>query len=132
MSQIVSNLTDTAQPKRLGGRPRKAAGEKLKSVTSHVSIARYEELRAGAASLRQPISQFVRPLIEAGIKARKPPVKQLSAEQDTCLRQLAGMVNNLNQLTKKANQEGFVLVGKELAQRVTQLTELLDYLGGLS
>lgn len=125
--------SEQATPKRAGkaagGRPRKAPEEKLKSVTTHVSAARYAELEAGAAEVRQPMSQFVRPLVEAGIGRRKRPVLQLSVEQDRYLRQLAGLANNLNQLAKKAHQSGFGAVGDEVAQQATAVSRLLDYFG---
>ena len=125
--------SEQATPKRTGkaagGRPRKAPEEKLKSVTTHVSAARYAELEAGAAEVRQPMSQFVRPLVEAGIGRRKRPVLQLSVEQDRYLRQLAGLANNLNQLAKKAHQSGFGTVRDEVAQQATAVSRLLDYFG---
>ena len=126
-------VTEQPTPKRTGkaagGRPRKSPEEKLKSVTTHVSAARYAELEAGAAQVRQPISQFVRPLVEAGVGRRKRPVLQLSVEQDGYLRQLAGLANNLNQLAKKAHQSGFGVVGEAVAQQATRVSELLNYFG---
>lgn len=113
--------------KRLGGRPKKEPEDKLKSVTTHVSADRYEELQAGAAAVRQPMSQFVRPLVEAGVKARKRPVLQLTVAQDGYLRQLAGMANNLNQLSKRAHQAGFATVAQEVEAQATTLDRLLDY-----
>lgn len=127
MSQITPNSTDEPKPKRPGGRPKKEPGEKLKSVTTHVSLARYEELEAGAAAVRQPLSQFVRPLVEAGVKARKRPVLQLTIEQDGYLRQLAGMANNLNQLSKRAHQIGFAAVAQDVEAQAATLDRLLDY-----
>jgi hypothetical protein len=127
MSQIAPNSVDKPKPKRLGGRPKKEPSEKLKSVTTHVSLTRYEELESGAAAVRQPLSQFVRPLVEAGVKARKRPVLQLSVEQDGYLRQLAGMANNLNQLSKRAHQSGFAAVAQEVEAQAATLDRLLDY-----
>jgi hypothetical protein len=127
MRQIVPNSTDEPKPKRLGGRPKKEPGEKLKSVTTHVSLARYEELEAGAAAVRQPLSQFVRPLVEVGVKVRKRPVLQLTVEQDGYLRQLAGMANNLNQLSKRAHQSGFAAVAQDVEAQAATLDRLLDY-----
>jgi len=127
MSQIAPNSADEPKPKRLGGRPKKEPGEKLKSVTTHVSAARYDELQEGAAAVRQPISQFVRPWVEAGVKVRKRPVLQLTVEQDGYLRQLAGMANNLNQLSKRAHQSGFAAVAHDLEAQAATLDRLLDY-----
>lgn len=115
------------KPKRLGGRPRKEPEDKLKSVTTHVSADRYEELQAGATAVRQPMSQFVRPLVEAGAKARKRPVLQLTVAQDGYLRQLAGMANNLNQLSKRAHQAGFATVAQEVEAQAATLDRLLNY-----
>lgn len=127
MANIAAKTPEAPKPKRLGGRPKKEPGEKLKSVTTHVSAARYDELQAGAAAVRQPISQFVRPLVEAGVKARKRPVLQLTVEQDGYLRQLAGMANNLNQLSKRAHQNGFAAVAQEVEVQAASLDRLLDY-----
>lgn len=96
-------------------------------MTTHVSAGRYAELEAGAAEVRQPMSQYVRPLVEAGIGRRKRPVMQLTVTQDGYLRQLAGLANNLNQLAKKAHQGGFEAVGNEVAQRAAEVGRLLDY-----
>lgn len=127
MPVTAVNPSEESRPKRLGGRPKKEPGEKLKSVTTHVSGARYDELQEGAAAVRQPISQFVRPLVEAGVKVRKRPVLQLTVEQDGYLRQLAGMANNLNQLSKRAHQSGFAGVAQEVEAQAATLDRLLDY-----
>ena len=131
MNQIAPNSVEEPKPKRLGGRPKKEPSEKLKSVTTHVSMARYEELEAGAAAVRQPLSQFVRPLVEAGVKARKRPVLQLTIEQDGYLRQLAGMANNFNQLSKRAHQSGFAAVAQEVEAQAATLDKLLNYFADL-
>lgn len=133
MSKPTTISDEQPKPKRTGksagGRPRKTPEEKLKSVTTHVSAARYAELETGAAEVRQPMSQFVRLIVEAGIGRRKRPVMQLSVEQDGYLRQLAGLANNLNQLAKKANQSGFAVVGDEVAQQAAAVGRLLNYFG---
>ena len=132
LTPVVTSV-EQPKPKRTGkaagGRPSKLPEEKLKSVTTHVSLARYAELKTGAAEVRQPISQFVRPLVEAGVGRRKRPVLQLSVEQDGYLRQLAGLANNLNQLAKKAHQNGFGAVANEVAQQVAEVSRMLDYFG---
>ena len=127
MTKVAAETPEEPKPKRLGGRPKKEPEDKLRSVTTHVSVARYEELQAGAAAVRQPISQFVRPLVEAGVKVRKRPVLQLTVAQDGYLRQLAGMANNLNQLSKRAHQGGFAAVAQEVEAQAITLDRLLDY-----
>lgn len=127
MTTSAADSAPEPKPKRLGGRPRKAPTEKLKSITTHVSAARYEELHAAAAEVRQPISQFVRPLVETGVKPRKRPTLQLSAEQEDQLGQLASMANNLNQLTKRAHQAGFFEVATQAERQLAALRKLLNY-----
>ena len=127
MPAAAVNSSKVPKPKRLGGRPKKEPEDKLKSVTTHVSAARYAELQAGAAAVRQRLSQFVRPLVEAGVKARKRPVLQLTIAQDDYLRQLSGMANNLNQLSKRAHQSGFAAVAQEVEAQAATLDRLLDY-----
>lgn len=131
MPVVAVTSADAPKSKRLGGRPKKEPGEKLKSVTTHVSLARYEELEVGAQAVRQPLSQFVRPLVEAGVKARKRPVLQLTIEQDGYLRQLAGMANNFNQLSKRAHLSGFDAVAQEIQAQAASLNSLLDYFANL-
>ena len=127
MAKVAADTSEEPKPKRLGGRPKKEPEDKLKSVTTHVSAVRYAELQAGAAAVRQRMSQFVRPFVEAGVKTRKRPVLQLTVEQDEYLRQLAGMANNLNQLSKRAHQSGFAAVAQEVEAQAATLDRLLDY-----
>ncbi|UOQ69164.1 hypothetical protein [Hymenobacter volaticus] len=98
-------------------------------MTTHVSAGRYEELRQGAAEVRQPLSQYLRPLVEAGVGRRRRPVLQLSVEQDGYLRQLAGLANTLQHLARKAQLEGFSAVGEEVGRQVAAVSKLLDYFG---
>ncbi|MDJ0367987.1 MobC family plasmid mobilization relaxosome protein [Hymenobacter sp. H14-R3] len=127
MPKTADEPAEEPKPKRLGGRPKKEPEDRLKSVTTHVSVERYEELQAGAAAVRRPMSQFVRPLVEAGVKARKRPVLQLTIAQDDYLRQLSGMANNLNQLSKRAHQSGFAAVAQQVEAQAATLHRLLDY-----
>ncbi|MDF7815741.1 hypothetical protein [Hymenobacter sp. YC55] len=115
--------------KAAGGRPSKRPEEKLKSVTTHVSATRYEALKQGAAEVRQPLSQYLRPLVEAGVGRRKRPVLQLSVEQDGYLRQLAGLANDMHSLALKAQLGGFSAVGEEVGRQAKAVSKLLDYFG---
>ena len=48
--------------------------------------------------------------------------QRLTPEQMDCIRKLAGMGNNLNQIARKANAAGYVIVQKE----ISSLTEKID------
>lgn len=95
------------------------AERRLKGVTVRLTVARYDELKAHAAGGGQTLARVVRNLIQQ-------PVAVLTPGQDSLLRQLAGMANNLNQLAKRANQDGLLEVAMPAAQAAAQVSRLLD------
>jgi len=112
-------------PKRTGpaagGRPRKTDAERrVKGVTVRLSVERYAELETYAAEGGRTMAHVVRSAVNG-------KVPQLTPEQEGWLRQLAGMANNLNQLAKKAHQDGFGAVGREVEQRAAELNKILNY-----
>ena len=89
-----------------GGRPIKGIAEKLKyRITVKMATEDYYLLKSKAKSAGVSASEFVRGCItEGGVKER------LSKEHGDLIRKLCGMANNLNQLARKANAEGYVSV----------------------
>lgn len=89
-----------------GGRPVKEATEKLKyRVTVKMATEDYYLLKSKAKSAGVSASEFIRGCItEGGVKER------LSKEHGDLIRKLCGMANNLNQLARKANAEGYASV----------------------
>ena len=87
-----------------GGRPVKGAAEKLKyRVTVKMATEDYYLLKAKSAGISA--SEFIRGCItKGGVKER------LSKEHGDLIRKLCGMANNLNQLARKANAEGYTSV----------------------
>ena len=89
-----------------GGRPKKEATEKLKyRITVKMATEDYSLSKSKAKSAGVSASEFVRGCItEGGVKER------LSKEHGDLIRKLCGMANNLNQLARKANAEGYASV----------------------
>ena len=89
--------------KNKGGRPVKGAAEKLKyRITVKMATEDYYLLKSKAKSAGVSASEFIRGCIsEGGVKER------LSKEHGDLIRKLCGMANNLNQLARKANPEGY-------------------------
>lgn len=89
-----------------GGRPVKSAAEKLKyRITVKMATEDYYLLKSKAKSVGISPSEFVRGCIRNGeVKER------LTKEHCDYIRKLCGMANNLNQLARKANAEGYASV----------------------
>lgn len=92
--------------KNKGGRPVKGAAEKLKyRITVKMATEDYYLLKSKAKSAGVSASEFIRGCIAEGcVKER------LSKEHGDLIRKLCGMANNLNQLARKANAEGYASV----------------------
>ncbi len=89
-----------------GGRPVKGAAEKLKyRITVKMATEDYYLVKSKAKSAGVSTSEFIRGCItEGGVKER------LTKEHGDLIRKLCGMANNLNQLSRKANAEGYASV----------------------
>lgn len=89
-----------------GGRPVKGAAEKLKyRITVKMATGDYYLLKSKAKSAGISVSEFIRGCIKnGGVKER------LTKEHCDYIRKLCGMANNLNQLARKANAEGYASV----------------------
>lgn len=89
-----------------GGRPVKGAAEKLKyRITVKMATEDYYLLKSKAKSAGVSASEFIRGCIKnGGVKER------LTKEHCDYIRKLCGMANNLNQLARKANAEGYTSV----------------------
>lgn len=89
-----------------GGRPVKGVTEKLKyRITVKMATEDYYLLKSKAKSAGVSASEFIRGCITQGsVKER------LTKEHGDLIRKLCGMANNLNQLARKANAEGYASV----------------------
>ena len=86
-----------------GGRPVKGAAEKLKyRITVKMATEDYYLLKSKAKSAGVSASEFIRSCIKnGGVKER------LTKEHGDLVCKLCGMANNLNQLARKANADGY-------------------------
>lgn len=109
--------------KHKGGRPELAEEEKLKCVSSLVSAACHDQLKATSVRHGISVSQAIRWLIDGpGTGRVRQRMKQLtkqglSQEERKQLRSLAQMAASLDQLAKLAHAEGY-------AAHATALMEL--------
>ncbi|SFS60912.1 MobC family plasmid mobilization relaxosome protein [Sphingobacterium wenxiniae] len=113
--------TDGKTPKR--GRPKKAI---TRSVSLVVRLTPTERLaisgRARNAGMR--ISDWFRQSAKTSVI--KP---RLSKEEAGHLRNLSGIANNLNQLTKLAHTGGLVTIMADLRRVLGELERLMDRMG---
>ncbi len=120
---VMSNRADNHdgdKRRNKGGRPKKEAAEKLKyKVVVRLSTGDYYALKSNAKAAKLPLAEVAR---QAVIGCRI--VSRFTTEQAWWMRNLVGMGNNLNQLTKLAHQRGYdnqilaanLALGKEISR----------------
>ena len=95
-----------------------------KSVTVKFSKPDYEKLRHRSKNANRTLAEYIR---DAAFDARI--VAKHSAEDAAIIRNLTGMANNLNQLTKLSHQTGFYRTKNVVMELLAKLKEVLsDYL----
>ncbi len=124
-SETERKKESAGEKKKKGGRPKKLNGRSC--VTGiRFTPAEYQIVQNKAKEAGRKPTVYIR---EAAVKGGN--VKALlSQEQMTHIRQLAGMANNLNQLTRKYHQAGietgrmyFADLGKAIRQIINRLEE---------
>lgn len=107
-----------------GGRPRKSSSQKKKyKVGFKMATADYYSLRMKARKANMTISEYVRESVTHSLVRER-----LTPEVQGYVRQLCGMANNLNQIARKANAQGYTNARREymyLAERIDQLLKEL-------
>ena len=107
-----------------GGRPPKSASEKLKErLTVKMAAADYYALRGKARAAGLTWAEYARTALSRSVVRQR-----LTAEQMTLLRQLAGMANNLNQLTRKAHREGVRLHYGQCQHLLLSMENIIDHI----
>ena len=105
-----------------GGHPTKGVAEKKKyRITVKLNTQDYYTLKGKAKSAGVTMSEFVRKLIYNG-----HVIERLTVEQADFIRKLCGMANNLNQLTHRANAEGFHAVAPYHKNIIIKIDEILN------
>jgi hypothetical protein len=118
--------------KHKGGRPKLEEDEKLKCVSSMVSIACYDKLHVASDRFGISVSQVIRWLIDgAGTKRVQQGMGQLmkqglSEKERKELRDLAGMAANLNQVARLANRDGYVAHATALVDLAKKIREQVN------
>ena len=113
--------TNKSKPR---GRPQISTLKRLtKSVTVKFSKLDYEKLRHRSKNANRTLAEYIR---DAAFDARIAP--KHSAEDVAIIRNLTGMANNLNQLTKLSHQTGFYRTKNVVMELLAKLKDVLsDY-----
>ena len=108
--------------KKRRGRPALGRTRKLtKGVTVKFSPVSYETLRFRAGKSGRSLAVYLREAaLAATVTARHTP------EENALLRSLAGMANNLNQLTKLSHQTGFYRTRLLIEGLLGKLKRIMD------
>ena len=113
---------DGTKPKSKGGRPKKA-GRKSTVLVVRMTPAERAVIENKASEARVKTAEWIRmAAINAVIKAR------FTKEEIGLLRSLAGLNNNLNQLTRLAHQEGITSVIINIRTLLKEISVYLDKL----
>ena len=108
--------------KKKGGRPAKTVKREHR-ITTRFSHPEQFILQHNAGKTGLSVSDYIRQTALTG-----KIIARLSVEDRHIVRQLIGMANNLNQLTKVANREGTTPIRNILAAILMQITNLLNQL----
>ena len=113
--------TNKSKPR---GRPQVSTLKRLtKSVTVKFSKSDYEKRRHRSKNANRTLAEYIR---DAAFEARI--VAKHSAEDATVIRNLTGMANNLNQLTKLSHQTGFYRTKNIVMEVLEKLKSIMsDY-----
>ena len=104
------------------GRPKASGIRKLsKSVTVKFSRIDYERLLHRCRQANRSLAEFLR---ESAFNAQI--VARHSTEEATVIRNLVGMANNLNQLTKLSHQTGFYRTKNVVMELLEKLKVIMN------
>lgn len=121
-SNQIKETSMTKIEYKKGGRPTKGAAEKKKyRITVKLNTQDYYTLKGKAKSAGITMSEFVRKVLAKGYI-----IERLNIEQADFIRKLCGMANNLNQLTHRANVEGFHTITPFHKIIISRIDEILN------
>ena len=111
--------TNKSKPR---GRPQVSTLKRLtKSVTVKFSKPDYEKLRHRSKNANRTLAEYIR---YAAFDARI--VAKHSTEDAAVIRNLTGMANNLNQLTKLSHQTGFYRTKNIVVELLEKLKSIMN------
>ena len=104
------------------GRPQVSTLKRLtKSVTVKFSKPDYEKLRHRSKNANRTLAEYIR---DAAFDTRI--VAKHSTEDAVIIRNLTGMANNLNQLTKLSHQTGFYRTKNIIMELLEKLKSIMN------
>lgn len=110
---------------KTGGRPTKKLGEKRTYMVSlKLDTSEYYSLKTKAKSAGVSRSEYIRSCLKGSIIRPR-----LTPELNDYIRKLSGMGNNLNQIARKANAEGYTSARNEyffLADKIDNVIEMIE------
>lgn len=113
------------QNKNRSGRPKKSLGEKKNyRINLKLGTEEYYSLLSKVKKAGTTKSEFIRTCLKKGyVKER------LSSEVIGYIRDVSGMANNLNQLARQANAQGYTAVRDQFLHFAERFDNLLNMLG---
>ena len=117
-SNQIKETSMTKSEYNKGGRP---AEKKKYCITVKLNTQDYYTLKGKAKSAGISMSEFVRKVLVKGFV-----IERLNIEQADFIRKLCGMANNLNQLTHRANAEGFHAIAPLHKIIISKIDEILN------
>lgn len=109
---------------KTGGRPPKSRIEKHHRVVStRLTELQFYAMRKRATQAGVPLSNYIRQAVIRG-----EIIRRMNRHDAEIIRQLAGEANNLNQLARRANTAGFVLIVQELLKLKAKIVEIINQL----
>ena len=117
--EATQNSAPNQTPER--GRPAKNEKKLSRSINLKLTEADFDVITERAASVGMKPTQYARKMVLDGeIKSR------YTKEELDLRRKIAGEANNLNQLARRANKDGFEAVGWEITTLCDGLKKLLN------
>ncbi|MEO7120022.1 MAG: plasmid mobilization relaxosome protein MobC [Ginsengibacter sp.] len=117
-------ISEERSARHTGGRPKKAVRKEIiKGI--RFTKAEYFIVKEKAAKTGTNVGNYIRQVVIHG-----KIISRLDLEERNYVRQLTGMANNLNQLTKKAHQEDLLSVVIFLDKYKNLVSDILEKMIG--
>lgn len=119
-TDIMENKKKNGSNNTPKGRPAKGDNKLSVSINLKLTEVDYNSIKEKSGKLGLTPTQYAREMtLKGSVKNR------FSLEELDLIRKVAGMANNLNQITRKANQEGFENTSRVAYILILELKNLL-------